>query len=51
MLEAERTGQRGRTPSIIIAPSVLSADSVWSSILPRRRSLSNMSFICVTLFW
>src|SRR6202041_1854694 len=26
MLEAERTGQRGRTPSIIIAPSVLSAD-------------------------
>ena len=26
MLEAERTSQRGRTPSIIIAPSVLSAD-------------------------
>src|SRR3984885_12155906 len=26
MLEAERTGQRVRTPSIIIAPSVLSAD-------------------------
>jgi len=26
MLEAERASQRGRTPSIIIAPSVLSAD-------------------------
>ena len=26
VLEAERTSQRGRTPSIIIAPSVLSAD-------------------------
>ena len=24
---------------------------VWSSILPPRRSLSNMSSICVTLFW
>ena len=26
MFEAERASQRGRTPSIIIAPSVLSAD-------------------------
>src|SRR4029077_5109118 len=26
VLEAERTSERGRTPSIIIAPSILSAD-------------------------